>query len=492
MLPALTFIPGRPAVPCRPYTADELAAMRAATLKGVAPAAAGERPDAVIFSGMPGSGKSSLQSRLGAAGLLPRPAPQLARLDADVLRGFHAQLAAYARDASGVRYEDLVPWWLEGSRFEEAVFRAQGGLADALLSSRRSFVQPAVMHTPGNVSWVRHVVERFGYSGHLVLVHVPADVAVARATQRAYRTGRWCAPEYVRATEAGLLRHSAEVASICAASGGTVRLLDNAAENAAPDAVQLLAAPLSADVAEAYGLRGAMLSDERVRAFAAAQAARLPPGALAGVDCCIASGAFKCLLSVRGGETPQPRDLDLWPQTPRNEELLLARLSPAARAVRAGRWNTQLELISAADGASMLVEVVHAYGRDLDATLAQFDIALAAVGARLQDGVVTDVVVHPLALESVQRRELLLLPGAEASEHALSTAERLLRYARTLGWPRPERQLQQLCAAFAAAPPARRVAMVALYRAVTLDAADCAEVRRMFGITEQLWADGSV
>lgn len=76
--------------------------------------------------------------------------------------------------------------------------------------------------------------------------------------------------------------------------------------------------------------------------------------------------------------------------------------------------------------------------------MASFDIALAAVGVRVTDGEVSDVLVHPGALLSVLRREPLLLLPMPNQPFLLATAERVLRYARELGWPCPEVQLLQL------------------------------------------------
>ena len=59
------FVPGRPPVPCRPYSRTELAALEEAVL---------------------------------------------AVVDADMMRGFHGQYAALAADASRPCYEDAVPW----------------------------------------------------------------------------------------------------------------------------------------------------------------------------------------------------------------------------------------------------------------------------------------------------------------------------------------------------------------------------------------------
>jgi hypothetical protein len=522
MTPTLTFVPGRPPGACRPYTAAERAAMLSSTLAHVPPAAPHERPHAVFVSGLPGCGKSSLAARLAAAALLlpaphaHAPPPQLALLDADVLRGFHAQTAALLRDPSGVRYTELVPWWLEGSGFEQAVFRDEDGLARTLLATRRSFVQVAVMHTDAYVRWARHVVAR-GYTAHLLCVHAPAGAAAARARARAQRTGRWCDEEYVRGCERGLLRAAPELGRVCAASGSTVRLLDNAAEAAAegPDAAALLAAPLRHSVADAYGLHAAALSPERVRAFAAAQMARLPAGTLDGVSCCFAGGAFKCLLNIDDDDgdaasssswaSMQPRDLDIFPRAACDEAALVRRLRAVAARVEPGRWNTRFTLLNSGlhsiseddecrNNPPLIVEVVRAYGRDLDATLARFDIALAAVGVAFEDGRAVETVVHPLAAESVERCELLLLPAAteDGAARALSSAERLLRYARELRWARPDAQLEALRRAFVDATSgddrsdARR-RMLAAYAQVTQTPADCTAVRRLCGIGDDEW-----
>jgi hypothetical protein len=512
MRPALTFVPGRPAAPCRPYTADELAAMRAATLAGVRPAAPHEPPHAVLVSGLPGSGKSCVAARLAAAHLLlPRPPPSLAWVDPDTLRGFHAQFASLhaACLAGGECFEDLVPWWLEGARFEEAVFRAPDSLMDALLASRCSFVLCAVMRSEGSVAWARHVAAR-GYTAHLLLVHTPAEVAAARAAARARATGRCVSAAHVRDCEEGLREHSGALAAVCAASGGTVRLLDNsaAAGAAGPRAAALLAAPLDARVADAYAVRAPLLSPERVRAFAATQLARLPHGALAGVDCCLAGGAFKCLLQPRASPADDPasqpppprppRDLDIWPVTERDEALLVERLSRCALHVVTGPWNTRLTLPAppsddaAAGGAPLVVEVVHAYGRDMAATMAHADIALSAVGVAVRRGALAEAAVHPLALESARRMRLLLLPGAAARprSNALSTAERLLRYARELRWQRPHDELAELRAAFWQAPPERRAEQLRAFRGTRLHAEDATEAYRIFGLEDEAGADG--
>ena len=248
------------------------------------------------------------------------------------------------------------------------------------------------------------------------------------------------------------------------------------------------------------------LSPERVLSFAVAQLARLPAGALEGVDFCLAGGAFRCLLdpdATSGDDwasAKQPRDLDVWPRTEEDEKLLVARLGAAAEPtdVQIEIWNTRITLMirrptdsvgpglqsMPGPGEPLIVEVVHAYGRDLTATLALFDIALADVGVRFVDGRPVETFIHPLALTSLESSELLLLPGAADSPFMLATAERLLRYARELHWPRPEAQLAALLATFRAASSARRAELVENFGITTQDAAARAVVCELFGLDE--------
>lgn len=470
--------------------------MTAAVLSDVPPAPTSQRAVAVFVSGLPGSGKSAIATALAeAAALSWPPRLELAVVDADALRGFHGQYALLENDPQLQCFEDAVPWWLDGSGFEQAVFRDPDGLMAQIFATRRSFLQLTVMHSDENLRWARHVAEK-GYEMHLLLVHTDTDVAVARARARASRTGRWCPEPYLRACAPGLRSRSRELARMCAATGGSVRLLDNTADagDRAPDGVALLAAPLRPRVASAYGMRAQMLSHERIRAFADAQLARLPPGAMDGVDACIAGGAFRALLHAP--PAPPPRDLDLWPRTSRDEAMLLRRLAPQATRVTSGRWNTVLKLVDEA-GLELQVDVVRAHGRGLKETMSFFDIALAAVGAcasrvssdRAAAIEEDDVFVHQDALRSVETRELLLLPGALRGVNAVGSAERLLRYARELRWPLPAVALRELEAAFRAAAPDARAALLKAHRGTSMGGEDAAEVACRFGFDASMTND---
>ena len=472
-------------------------------LAGTQPASADSRPDAVFVSGLPGSGKSTLAQLLHGARLQPLLPVQdcpCALIDADALRAFHGQYAALAGSPDGVRYTELNAWFMETSGFEEAIFRAPGGLLDNIMSSRVSFVQTSNMHSAGTLEWTRYVVSR-GYRVHFVLVHVPVEIAVARAAARAAATGRWCSPQYVKSCVDGMLRFSAPIWRACVASGGTAVCIDNTldcdAHRLAP-AVQAGAPPISPRLAFLYGLCEELLSEARVADFARAQAARLPAGVLTGIDCCLAGGAFKALLTGSTLLAP-PRDLDLWTRTAADEAALVAHLR-AVPGVQysVGRWQHAFHLatpLPAGEGGGdgdpngrggLLVEVKRGHRADLSATVARFDIALAAVGARLLSGDVIATVVHPLATESVVQRAPLLVPGLPNAPFLLATAERVLRYAAELGWPRPSAQLDALLAAFAA-EPARRAVFIANYHTTSLFPAVRRDVLATFGIDDSEW-----
>jgi hypothetical protein len=119
----------------------------------------------------------------------------------------------------------------------------------------------------------------------------------------------------------------------------------------------------------------------------------------------------------------------------------------------------------------------------LDAILARFDIALSAIGVTLEDGAVTGCLVHPLALDSVEQRAPLLLPGLPNEPFLLATAERVLRYARELGFAPPAAQLAELKRAFDSdTSPERRRQLLGNYAATSISARDRATVLEDFAI----------
>jgi hypothetical protein len=154
----------------------------------------------------------------------------------------------------------------------------------------------------------------------------------------------------------------------------------------------------------------------------------------------LAGGAFKTLLHRR-----PPRDLDLWAESPEDRALLLDALlrhgarplppSPGAERFLAGE---------------RLVEVSFQI-ETMEERLARFDLALSCCAVAFRGGT-PSAFCHPLALASVERREVLLLRLAHPSL-ALATLSRARRYAADLGYAVPPSLEELAWSAFLAHPP---------------------------------------
>lgn len=141
----------------------------------------------------------------------------------------------------------------------------------------------------------------------------------------------------------------------------------------------------------------------------------------------VAGGLFKTLLTGRPAA-----DLDLWAATPADRELLIDRL------LKRGAQHTPGQFADVFRIHDRIVEVPHrADAPTLAERLARFDLALSAVGVEHRADGTWHAMIHPLALESVRRREVLLLKPLVNWKYALATLERMRRYADELGYTVP-------------------------------------------------------
>ena len=166
----------------------------------------------------------------------------------------------------------------------------------------------------------------------------------------------------------------------------------------------------------------ACLDERSVVDFARREVARtIGPGCNARFF--LAGGAFKTLLTGR-----PPRDLDLWAPSVRDRELVLSALTG-----RGARRLDDRPFAGAFEIDGRIVEVPHKTDPDtLVGRLARFDIALSAVGVEHRPGDGWRAVVHPLARTSIERRQVLLLKPLVNWKWALTTLERMRRYASEL------------------------------------------------------------
>ncbi|MBI5529598.1 MAG: histidine phosphatase family protein [Deltaproteobacteria bacterium] len=141
-----------------------------------------------------------------------------------------------------------------------------------------------------------------------------------------------------------------------------------------------------------------------------------------------AGGAFKALLNGR-----RPRDLDLWAPSPEDRAALIKTLVERGAVVLPERAYSEAFRI----GNRVLEIQRKTEPGTLEARLARFDIGLSAVGVEHRPDSYWRAVIEPLAIESVERREILLLKPLTNWKHVLSTIGRMRKYAADLCYTLP-------------------------------------------------------
>ncbi len=200
------------------------------------------------------------------------------------------------------------------------------------------------------------------------------------------------------------------------------------------------------------------LSKDDVVEFARREIARTV-GLDSGARFFLAGGAFKTLLTGRS-----PRDLDLWAPSARDRELLISTLEKRGAIRLPDKPYSDAFQIH-----ERVVEIPHEVGpTSLDGRLARFDIAIAAVGVEHCPDDSWTACIHPLATESVDRQEVLLLKPLVNWKYALTTLERMRRYATELGFVVPKKEEEEIRREFLMQPPEIRAGMIARFERTTL------------------------
>jgi len=165
----------------------------------------------------------------------------------------------------------------------------------------------------------------------------------------------------------------------------------------------------------------------------------------------LAGGAFKSLLTGH-----PPRDLDLWAPSEEDRKKLIAALERRNAKRLPERAYTDAWAID-----NRIVELPHkTEPATLQARLSRFDLALSAVGAEHCPDGMFSALIHPLAIESVLRKEVLLLKPLINWRHSLATLERMRRYASELGFSSPETEEREIWQIFESQSPEMRQGML--------------------------------
>jgi hypothetical protein len=188
--------------------------------------------------------------------------------------------------------------------------------------------------------------------------------------------------------------------------------------------------------------------------------ARREVAATFGLDCparfFLAGGAFKTLLTGK-----PPRDLDIWAASAADRQVLEARLVARGAERLPEQPYTQGFRLN-----GRVIELpLHTEPNVLENRLARFDIALSAVGVEHTPTDEWRAVIHPLALASAAKRQVLLLDELLNWKHALASLVRLRSYASELGFEVPLSEEQRIWGIFDAQPPEMRRGMLERFRA---------------------------
>lgn len=168
----------------------------------------------------------------------------------------------------------------------------------------------------------------------------------------------------------------------------------------------------------------------------------------------LAGGAFKTLLTGCPA-----RDLDLWAPSAQDRELVVRAL------MERGACRLDDRPFAEAFGVDgRIVELpCKTEPETLEGRLARSDIALSAVGVEYRPGDRWRAVVHPLARTSVDREQVLLLKPLVNWKWALTTLERMRRYAAELQYSVPPTEEEEIWRVFEAQSDAMKRDMLERY-----------------------------
>lgn len=157
---------------------------------------------------------------------------------------------------------------------------------------------------------------------------------------------------------------------------------------------------------------------------------------LTGMQCPVrvflAGGVFTSLLTGK-----QPVDLDFWTPSSYDRDTFIDCLMQRGAVQLPDRPYRKAFKIK-----GMEVEIKNKVKyRSIQDVVKTFDIGLSAVAAEYDNGKITNTFIHPLAIESIKNRQILLLKPLANPDFFLVSLSRMYKYARRLGYNIPRREL---------------------------------------------------
>lgn len=160
-----------------------------------------------------------------------------------------------------------------------------------------------------------------------------------------------------------------------------------------------------------------------------------------------------------------PRDLDLFCRSPEHLDDVGRRLE--ARGARLILDNPPFQRRYRC-GKTVVELAYNVWCRELDEVFARFDLGPSMVGARWHNGVARSE-IHPLAADSLRRREVLVNRRCPNHKYALVSVARAHRYAARLGFVLPEAELSSLWGHYDRATPTEQGRMRTRYSKAGVD-----------------------
>jgi hypothetical protein len=136
--------------------------------------------------------------------------------------------------------------------------------------------------------------------------------------------------------------------------------------------------------------------------------------------CFLAGGAYKTLINGH-----PPRDLDIWAETKEARKSLITIFRERGKELSPGRGADRFIVDSQLVEVSFQIE-------PMEERLARFDLGISCIAVVFRNQHPVSF-IHPLALESIQHQEILLIQLSHPAL-ALATLVRARRYAQDLGY----------------------------------------------------------
>jgi len=152
----------------------------------------------------------------------------------------------------------------------------------------------------------------------------------------------------------------------------------------------------------------------------------------------LAGGMFKSILTGL-----PPRDIDIWAPTESDRELISESLALRGAKILSGNRYTQRYLLE-----GNIIELPVNVEKTLEKQLENFDLVLAAIGVEYNASSLTSVCLHPQINYSINHQVILLLDPLLNWRHALTTLERMRRYAEELNFKIPTGEEEKIWSLF--------------------------------------------